>query len=409
MTDSDASPLQDIFIGRQPIYGRRLDLQAYELLYRGGDVDFASFSAGDQATSQVLLNAVSELGLERVVGSHLAFVNLTRGFILGEYPLPVPRNRVILEVLEDVPPDREVLAGLRRLRRRGFRIALDDFVLTEETEPMLELADIVKVEVFGLSGDLIRERFKILQPYGCKLLAEKVETREQFETCLQVGFDFFQGYFLAKPNVVRGRTIPASRLNLLRLLAKLQDPDVTMDDVEQVVSRDVSLSYKLLRHINSAMYGMPRRVESVRETIMYLGLSMVRNLVCLFVLADVDDKPHELITTAMMRAKMCELLGVASGVGDSQCFFTAGLFSTLDAIMDLPMPTVLEKLPLAEDLHHALLDRKGDLGSALRSTLAYEHGEWEAVDCLGLSRTAIRTAFLDAVMWVEETESEISS
>jgi c-di-GMP phosphodiesterase len=408
MPDPDAAPLQDIFIGRQPIYGRRLDLQAYELLYRGGDVDFASFSGGDQATSQVILNAVTELGLERVVGSHQAFVNLTRAFIVGEYPLPLPCDRVVLEVLEDIEADAEVLEGLRRLRRKGFKIALDDFVLTEESEPMLQLADIVKLEVFGLSPALIQERYRLFESFSGKLLAEKVETQEQFETCLEVGFDYFQGYFLAKPNVVRGRSVPASRLNLLRLLAELQDPAVTMDKVEEIVGRDVTLTYKLLRHINSALIGMPRQIDSVRETIMYLGLSMVRNLVCLFVLADIDDKPHDLITTAMLRAKMCEFLGVASGAGDGQPFFTAGLFSTLDAIMDLPMLAVLDSLPLTEDLHSALIGREGNLGEALRSTLAYERGEWDAVDCLGLPRAMIRTAFLDAVAWVEEADSHPS-
>ena len=409
MTQPEPTPMQDLFVGRQPIYGRHLELYAYELLYRGDDVDFADFTEGDQATSQVLLNTFTEFGLERVVGDHLAFVNLTRGFITGEYPLPVPRGRVVLEVLEDVEADPEVLAGLRHLRRKGFRVALDDFVLREETEALLPLADIVKVEVLGLNDELIRERYDILSRYGCKLLAEKVETRDQFETCLDLGFDLFQGFFLAKPNVVKGRSIPASRLNLLRLLAELQAPDATIDRIQEIISQDVSLSYKLLRHINAAMYGMPRRIDSIRETVVYLGLSTVRNLACLFLLSNIEDKPHDLITTSMLRAKMCELLARANGVADHQPFFTAGLFSTLDAIMDLPMTSVLTKLPLTEELRSALLEKAGVMGQALTSAVAYERGEWDAVECLGLPRAVIRNAFLDAVRWVDEADREISS
>jgi EAL and modified HD-GYP domain-containing signal transduction protein len=408
MSQSGPSPLQDVFVGRQPIYGRHLELYAYELLYRGADEDVADFTEGDQATSQVLLNTFTEFGLDRVVGDHLAFVNLTRGFVIGEYPLPLPRSRVVLEVLEDVEADPEVLAGLQELRERGFKIALDDFVLREETQELIPLADILKIDVVGLDAEMIRRRHALLEPHGCKLLAEKVETREQFEVCLDAGFHFFQGFFLAKPNVVKGKSISASRLNLLRLLAELQDPAVDFERIEEIVSQDVTMSYKLLRHINSARYGMPRTIESVRETVVYLGLSQVRSLASLFLLATVDDKPHELITTAMMRAKMCELVARAADASDVQPFFTAGLFSTLDAMLDAPMSAILARLPLTEGLRAAILEGEGDVGEVLTATLAYERGRWGEVACLGLERGTIRDAFLGAVRWVEEVDQEIS-
>ena len=409
MASPDSYALHNVFVGRQPIYGRRLDLYAYELLYRGGDVDFADFSEGDRATSLVLLNTFTELGLERVVGGHLAFVNLTRGFVIGEYPLPVPRTQVVLEVLEDVEPDDDVLAGLRDLRRRGFKIALDDFVYREELEPMLTMADIVKVDVLGLDEPQIRAKFDLLKPYGTKLLAEKIETREQFEACHSIGFDLFQGYFLARPNVVACTSIPASRVNLLRLLAELQDPACDFERIQAIVSQDVTLSYKFLRHINAAIYGMPRRIDSIKETVVYLGLSTVKNLACLFMLSNVEDKPHDLIVTAMLRARLCELLAVEGGQAEGSSFFTVGLFSTLDALMDSPMATVLAKLPLAPELRSALLDHEGPLGEVLACALAYERGEWSRVRCLNLSRADIKNAFLDAVSWVEEVDREMSS
>jgi EAL and modified HD-GYP domain-containing signal transduction protein len=404
-----SQPKHDIFVGRQPIYGRRLELYAYELLYRGGDVDYADFSEGDKATSQVLLNTFTEFGLERIVGGHLAFINLTRGFIVGEYPLPVPRTQVVLEVLEDIAPDEEVLRGLEDLRRRGFKIALDDFVYRRELEPILALADIVKVDVLGLEEEALRARFQQLKPLGIKLLAEKIETRETFERCRDMGFDFFQGYFLAKPNVVSGASIPASSLNLLRLMAEFQNPDHDIDRITAIVSQDVAFSYKLLRHINTAIYGMPRRIESLKETVTYLGLSTVKNLACLFLLSNGGHHPHELLVTAMMRAKMCENLAHAGDAEGAAGFFTVGLFSTLDALLGLPMERVVAKLPLGEDLVRALTERTGPKAEALSCTLAYERGDWGAVECFGLSRAAIRTAFLEAVAWVEAVDQEIAA
>ncbi len=401
--------MEDVFVGRQPIYGRDLELFAYELLYRGGDVDFADFTEGDRATSQVLLNTFTEFGIDRVVGRHLAFVNLTRGFITGEYPLPVPREQVVLEVLEDIQPDPEVLAGLRRLRREGFKIALDDFVITRENESLLPLADIVKVDVLALERDGVREQVQALRPYGLKLLAEKIETREQFEECLELGFDYFQGYFLARPFVLRGSSLPASRINLLRLLAEIQDPGTDFDRVNEIVCQDVSLSYKLLRHMNSALYGMPRKFESIRETVVYLGLSTVRNLACLFLLSNVPETPHELIVTSMLRAKMCALLAAAAGLENLNAHFTAGLFSTLDVLMGSPMPAIVERLPLSKELAAALARGEGPLGEALAATIAYERGEWDKVECFGLRRRQIKIAFLDAVAWVEDIDREMRS
>jgi len=408
MSDPEPFPMQDVFVGRQPIYGRRLELYAYELLYRGGDVDFADFSEGDRATSRVLMNTFTEFGLERVVGEHLAFVNLTRGFIIGEYPLPVPRTQVVLEVLEDVPPDPEVLAGLKELRRRGFRIALDDFIYRAELEPLLPLTDIVKVDILGMEEKEIRAYAERLRPQVPKILAEKIETREQYDICLDAGFDFFQGYFLARPAVVCGTSLSASRLNLLRLLAELHDPACDIDRIQDIVSGDVALSYKLLRHINAAIYGMPRKIDSLRETVLYLGLAKVKNLASLFLLATLDDKPHELLVTSMLRAKMCERLASLDGRADTSSFFTVGLFSTLDALLDAPMKTVVDRLPLAPELRQALLEARGEIGEALRCTISYERGEWGLVTCFGLTRAQIKQAFLDSVEWVETVDRELA-
>ncbi len=408
MTPDRKPAVSEVFVGRQPIYGRRLELFAYELLYRGADVDFADFTEGDRATSQVLLNTFTEFGLDRVVGGHTAFVNLTRGFVTGEYPLPVPRDRVVLEILEDIAPDAEGIAGIRSLRKQGFTIALDDFIFEERMRPLLALADIVKVDVLDQDDDEVRRRAEVLRPFKCRLLAEKIESRAQFEVCLEAGYDLFQGYFLARPNVVQGTSVGTSRLSLLRLLARLQDPACPFDEVETIVGQDVSMTYRLLRHINAAMYGMPRKIESVRETVVYLGLSTVKNLACLFLLSTIDDKPHELLVTSMLRARFALNLAEGGGRTDAQSFFAAGLFSTLDALLDVPMEQALSQLPLAEDLRRALLEGIGPLGASVNCVIAYEHGDWDQVRFGTLTRSDIRSAFLEAVAWVEGVDQELA-
>jgi EAL and modified HD-GYP domain-containing signal transduction protein len=399
--------MKDVYIGRQPIYGRGLDVVAYELLVRGADVDHADFVEGDRATSQVILNAFTEIGLDRVVGERFAFLNLTRGFITGEYPLPVPHDRVVLEVLEDVEADDEVLAGLGRLKDQGYRIALDDFVLSTKNEELLQFADIVKVDCLGLEEDEIQRQVAQLAGYSVELLAEKIETQDQFRICRAIGFDLFQGFFLSRPNVIKDRVLSAHRVNLLQLLAELQEPGCSFERVNELVSHDVALSYKLLRHINTAAYGLRRRVDSVRETVLYLGLDTVKSLSSLFLMASVDDKPQELVRTAMFRAKMCELLARAAGSLDRHMAFTIGLFSNIDVMMDGQMDALLERLPLAPELRAALLGREGPLGEILSSTLAYERGDWERVPCLGLTRGRIKAAFLGAVQFVEGVDRDL--
>jgi EAL and modified HD-GYP domain-containing signal transduction protein len=398
---------RDIFVGRQPIFDRRLRLFAYELLYRGARVDFADFRQGDRATSQVLLNAFTEFGLERVVGDHLAFVNMTRSFLVGAHSMPVPPHQVVLEVLEDIEPDEEVLRGVRDLKRRGFRIALDDFVLRDGFEQLISLADFIKIEVQDLSDDDVHRVQRELHPAGARLLAEKVETRAQFEVCREAGFEFFQGHFLARPNVMSSKTITTVRQNLLRLVAELQDAACDFERVQEIVAQDVSLSYKLLRCVNSSAWALPRRIESIRETVVYLGQEAVKNLASLFLLSGLEDAPQELFVIAMLRARMCELLGHASRAANESAYFTVGLFSALDALLQQPLEQVLGQLPFSADVRAAILERVGPMGEALRTTLAYEQGAWQDVGCAGLERSEIQSIYLQAVAWVETIGREL--
>ncbi len=393
--------MQDLFVGRQPIYTRNLEIFGYELLYRSGPENRAGVTDGDQATSRVIVNAFLEIGLEHVVGDRIAFLNLTRSFLLDGGPVPFPRDRVILEVLEDIEIDRRLLESVQALAGAGYRIALDDFVFRPQARELLAAAEIVKLDVLALGREGIEREVRQLRGFPVHLLAEKVETREEFEYCSGLGFEYFQGYFLNRPHIVRGREIPANRLNALRLLARLQDPDAGAAEIERIVGLDVTLSYRLLRYINSAFFALPRKVDSIRQAVIYLGTRAIRTWVSLLVLAGLGDKPVSLMTTAMIRARMCELLALESGAPHPDTWFTVGLFSAVDALMDLPMEEVLTQLPFTDDIVAALLHREGPAGSALRCALAYERGAWEEADFPAVTPGRCTELHLDALAWAD--------
>jgi EAL and modified HD-GYP domain-containing signal transduction protein len=401
--------MDDVFVGRQPIYNRQLDVIAYELLFRSGESNQAGFLDGDQATSQLVLNTFMEIGLETIVGQKPAFINLTRDFILHDYSQVFPADRVVMEVLEDITIDDQLIEAVRGLSAQGYTIALDDFIYHESLHSLVEIADIIKVDILALDRAALQEHVTILGHYDVKLLAEKVETQDDFKYCSDLGFDFFQGYFFCKPEVIKGHRIPANRLVILQLLAKLQNPETEFGELEQIVSRDVSLSYKLLRIINSALYSLPRQVDSLRQALLMLGTRFITSWVSLIILSGIDDKPHELMITAMTRAKMCELLAMALGHRSQESFFIVGLFSALDALMDSPMEEVLESVSLSDEIRAALLEYEGILGASLHCVLAYERGNWHEVHCPGLDHRAITDAYLGAIAWTTKTDTQLAA
>ncbi|MEC4675046.1 MAG: EAL domain-containing protein [Nitrospirota bacterium] len=250
------------FVGRQPIYERSLKVFGYELLFRNSQVNKASFTDGDAATAQVMLNTFIEIGLDHIVDQHLAFINLTRDFVLGNFCMALPKNRVVLEVIENLDVDQELIDALRRLSNLGYRIALDDFVYHESLKPLVELADIIKVDVLELDRASIEKHVGILRQYPVKLLAEKVETYEDFEFCRELGFDYFQGYFFCKPNVIAGKPLSANRM---ALLAQMHDPALKTCEHERILNEDLSLSPQALRYMNSIILVMTKQEDSINE------------------------------------------------------------------------------------------------------------------------------------------------
>ena len=394
-------------LARQPIFNRKMQVVAYELLCRSCDLNEYTADGGDMASSQVLLHTFTELSIHSVVGHHQAFINFTRTLLLT--PPPFDRRQLVVEVLEGQQIDAQMLHSLRSLREQGYTIALDDFELTDETRDLIPYADIIKLDVLQLSPDQIREHIDYLKPFGLTLLAEKVETYEMLEYCKDAGFDLFQGYFLARPKVIKGRKITENKQAVLQLLSVLHDPDVPLEQVEQLVARDPMLSYKLLRLVNSAAFALPRTIESLRQAITLLGLNIIKNWVNLLAMANLGDKPMDLSIAALTRARMCEIIAATmSGKKRQDTFFTVGLLSTLDAFMDAPLEILLSNISLSEQLNEALLQHLGDEGKVLDIVEHYERAEWDKIDWdyLGsrnISPDTLSHIYLDALTWVTTT------
>lgn len=398
--------MQEIYIARQPIYDRQLDLVAYELLYRDAEYQRVGTAVENpHSSTELLINTFMELGLENIVGSNPAFIRMTRDYLRNEQRIPMTTEQVVLEVSVKEPPDEALCAGLKRIASNGYDIALDDFVYRPALLPLLQSATIVKLDLQALGQDRIAEQVQLCRQHKVMLMVKKVETHEELEFCKQLGVDWFQGFFFCKPQLVSGKSRPANRAVLLRILGKLQDENTSMEQLEKVIIQDITLAYKLLRYLNSATYAFRREINSVREALMLIGTEQVKRWASLLMISSYQsDKPQELIVTAMVRARMCELLAERSRnrIDPTQAF-TVGLFSTLDALMDMSMEELLDTLSFNASIKLALIGSEGELGHLLQQVLHYEKGEWSELAINGFSPTDYAMAYLGAVQWVNES------
>ena len=391
--------MEKSFVGRQPIYRQGVDVFAYELLSRDGELNQAAFKNGDKDTATALLREFISVGLEGVVGPHPAFVNVPRDFILSDYCSEVPKDGVVLQVAKDAQGDDAVLGALSRLASDNYSIALTDFLYRDELRPLAELADTVKLNVRALDRDAVSKQVDSLRPFNVKLLAEEVETHDDYQFCKDLGFDYFEGYFFCKPQVSDRLVLPHNRLSTLHLLSKLQNPEISLNELEQAVGQDVAMSYRILRYLNSPMNALPRQVDSLRHAIVLIGTALIRQWASMIWLESIEDKPRELMIMSMVRAQMCQQLGASMGCRNLDQFFTVGLLSLLDALMDRPMETVLQDLPLVAPVKDALTKQSGTLGTALNCVRAYEQCDWNKTSCGNLNDGKIRDAYLNSVAW----------
>ena len=401
-----ASP--DLFVARQPIFDAELKVYGYEMLFRASKENRFTSSDQEQASLSVIANSFFVFGIGTLAGDTRAFINFTRETLLNDYAFALPRNCLVVEILEHVEPDDEVLAACNRLKARGYTLALDDFdqrAKSDRVGTLLDLVDIVKID-FAACNAFQRSRYaRELLPRGVSLLAEKVETRIDRDMALSLGYKYLQGYFFAKPEILVRQQAPALRAHRMEIIRELHRETPDMRKVEDLFKRDPDLSYKLLRHLNSAAFSFVSRVETIWRAITILGERGMRAWTSVVVLAGLGgDHLGEVIVTSVTRARFCELIGKELKLGpQAEELFLLGLFSMIDVLMQCKMEEAIENLPLTPEARDALLEKPNRFKKILDLTRLFEQGRWAAADdliwSLGLSSTHMESLYLDAVEW----------
>jgi EAL and modified HD-GYP domain-containing signal transduction protein len=404
--------MKDVFVARQPIFDAKHRIIAYELLYRGGAS--ATTAGGDLSeltmSSTVIVDGVLSLGLGRLTEGQKAFINVPERLLLSGIEDFLDPGKVVVELLESVRPTPEVVEATRRLKAQGYRVALDDFVFDPGFEALLELADIVKVDLL-VSGDRLEQVVASLRPYGVQLLAEKVENAEVHDRCVALGFELFQGFHYFRPETLSRRDLATGAASIIRLLAMLNDVNVPDRALEEAFRSDPSLSYKLLRIVNSAALG-GRGVDSIGHALRLVGRDPLQRWLSLLLLTvggGGGEMRVEMIKSALQRGRMCELLGdgarsaVNRDMPPGGLLFLVGLFSHLDALLGVDMAQILDEIDVGNDVRGALLGFEGKAGTLLKGVKAYAEGEWteaeQTLGDVGVDPDLLGNTYLDAVTW----------
>ena len=375
--------MEEAFIGRQAILDQQQKVYAYEILFRSGLKNaFDPTLDGNVATQSVMVGTMLEFGLKKLVSDKKAFINFTEQNLLNRAPKLLPPENVVVEILENVQPTPEIVEAVRELKAEGYKIALDDFVLLPGYEPLIEMADIIKVDFRITTDPEERQKLREILPSHVRLLAEKIETEEEFHQAMAFGYVLFQGYFFCKPAILHQKKLTSNALSRMRLLKEINRQNVDFASMTNVISSDTNLVHKLLTYINSAGIGLLNHVSNLKQATVLLGASGVKRWVTLISLQTFsEDKPPELFTLSLLRAKFCELIaGELKRPGLTQdAGFLIGMFSLLDVLLMLPMEEVLKEVALADDLNAALLGEDNDLRRILDLVIAYEKGDWDKV------------------------------
>jgi EAL and modified HD-GYP domain-containing signal transduction protein len=411
-------PSDDFFLARQPILGRDQHLVAFELLFRAaGEHDDAQLTSGAAATAAVISHA-SQLGMEQVVGDQLAFVNADEDVLMSDFVRFLPPHKVILEILETVKPTQPLLERVAELKRLGFKFALDDVVdRSPAVEQLVDLVDVVKIDLKGINMADLPQLAASLRGPTKKLLAEKVETLDEFRMCMELGFDYFQGYYFARPVILSGKKIAPSEFVILRLL-ELISSQANDDAIETAVKRDALISLNLLRLVNSRAAGTGRRIESVGQALAQLGRPQLQRWLQILLYTAPGGKVElnsPLLQMATTRGKLLELMTQWVRPGDpasANRAFTVGILSLADVLFSVPMPDILENVEVADEVRAALLAREGEFGLMLKVVELLESAECgkaltAALAKLGLKVKQIRDIELAAFDWVQGLAHEV--
>lgn len=398
--------MTDFIIGRQQIFDQKLNIFAYELLFRGKDFDLNQKDGATKATNQIITDSILEIGLNNIAGPHKVFINFTAQNILDKTALKLPKERIAIEVLESVEIDSKIINNLKELSELGYTIALDDFVFSDEWEPLIDLADIIKMDILDMGESKTRELIKRLKPYNVKLLAEKVESYNEFQYLRELGCDYFQGYFFNKPNTISGKRIGVNQTAAINLLTIINNPNVEFEELTNTISKDVNLSYKLLHYMNSAFFSLPNKISSIPHAISYLGLNEIRRWTNILTLSSLAHKPEIILQTALIRGKMCEILARLIGE-QGEPFFLIGILSSLDSLLDVPLEEALKQLPLSNEVVSGILKKEGLQGEALQCVINYEQWDVSEITFRGLDQHLIGCAYIESINWAKDVLNAI--
>ncbi len=401
-------------VARQPIFRPDLKVEAYELLFRAGVGACFDDYTGEQASTAVLSESFFDAGIGSVTGGAPAFINFTGELILQDVVEIFPPESIVVELLETIEPTEEIIRACRRLKDNGYTLALDDFIYEKKFDPLIELASIIKVD-FKLTSP--KQQSIYIDHFGkrCQMLAEKVETYEEFDRALKAGYNLFQGFFFSRPVTLNSHSLPANKANAMLLLSEVSRPIDDWKKIEMAIKRDVALSYKLLRYINSSFFGLNNKINSLSQALKLLGVRSVRKWASLVAMSClVDNKPMELMRHSLVRASMCERLAPATGNAERlNDLFLLGLFSMLDTMLDQPMDSILEEMPLADDLRDALLGKENPLREILDLVVRYERAKWDELQIQAaahsISVESLPDTYYQAVNWTEQIMSQTMS
>ena len=392
------------FLARQPIFNSARVVYGYELLFRSGPENRYTATQQDTASASTV-DSLLLFGIERLTPGCRSFLNCTRDFLIRDFATILPSDRVVLEILETVSMDEEVLAACLRLKRAGYLLALDDFTDGPDWKPLIALADFIKVDVLATSpADQLRLAQTYL-PMNIRMLAEKVETYDDFHRTRGWGYSYFQGYFFSRPEMLSRRDIPSNQMNYLLVLQAVNRAQMDIAEVSLRIKAEASLSFRLLRYLNSPAFPLIVEVHSIPHALSLLGERGTRKWVSLIaVTCMASGKPAELVALPLIRARFCELLAPSAGLAQSaNDLFLLGLLSAMDAILDMRMPDVLKEISIGDEIRDALLGHANNLRDIFDVVLNYERGRWDEIGPsaarLGIHEDTIPACYLEAVEW----------
>ncbi|MGZ8194349.1 MAG: EAL and HDOD domain-containing protein [Methylosarcina sp.] len=399
-------PIEIVQVGRQPILDCNQQTYGYELLYRYKNSGPDEVIVDNPVTPRTLLYTFLEFGVKHLVGPHRAFINFSRALFTDILLPPLENDRFVFELNKDIQIDSDLVNGIRKLHKNGYSIAVDDYRFESRWDSLLPYCSILKIDIAELNIESIEDKLLGLKGKGLLLLAENVETHAEFEAALRLGFDLFQGYFFAKPQVLSTRILQSQQNLLLKMISRINDPTVDLEELARLISLDPKLSFKVLRFINSAFIGFTKKISSIRQAVMYIGLKKLRGWASFFIMSDMEVKNSELMVTGLVRADMCHSVSKEIAVGEPERAYTVGLLSILDALLDRPIEQLVKGMQLPIEMTEALIEHCGPYSIGLNCVLALEQGQSLESFTNLISMDKLNSLYIQAIAGANDTLNE---